>query len=196
MQSWNIVLQLSELRIFVCVLSVFSNRHVIFLFLSLFVILTFCPTNDVIMGSFQAVVPIYQVLFLVYLWGKVNILKWIKQGSVNSHNNRKKIRWHVQFFFFGQVEKTSSPPFVSFPHYTVKQQVLQFSQMDAKSGRMPCLSLITWKSSEEFLASFRKKELLMDKAKMRSPTSYKRTFKRNSSKWNLMFCCLSHNPWQ
>lgn len=115
MQSWNIVLQLSELRIFVCVLSVFSNRHVIFLFLSLFVILTFCPTNDVITGSFQAVVPIYQVLFLVYLWGKVNVLKWIKQGSVNSHNNRKKIRWHVQFFFLVKLERHLPPLLFLFP---------------------------------------------------------------------------------
>lgn len=37
--------------------------------------------------------------------------------------------------------------------------------MDAESGRMPCLSLITWKSSEEFLASFRKKRIANGQSK-------------------------------
>lgn len=176
MQSWNTVLKLSELRIFVCILSALSDRHVIFPFLSLFVILTPCSICDVIMGSFQTVVPIYQVPCLVYQWCKINVLKWMKQCSVNSHNRKKLGGTSNFYFFFNSCWKDIFLSFVSFPHYTVKQQVLQFSQMDAESGRMPCLSAITWKNSEEFLASFRKKRIATGQSKNEEPDFIQKNF--------------------
>lgn len=80
------------------------------------------------------------------------------------------------WFFFYSCWKDIFLSFVSFPHYTVKQQMLQFSQMDGEPGRMPCLSLITWKSSEEFLASFRKKVIANGQSKNEKPDFIQKNF--------------------